>query len=290
MQKQAGQVLLIVVLVTIVASTIGLSIATRSITSLKTSTEEAESQKALAAAEAGIERSVQGNTPIAVGDDLSNNSSYLTEITPVNSASFLMNGGNVVPKDEGADIWFANHTSDGRVDYSPLTPPFDNYIHLYWGSSSEACTGSNLPAAIQAIAVSRDSSGVIKSYRYAYDSCSSRRSENNFTQADNLGGYTVPGITGITFQNRTPENNNSSDLAYGINDIVFIRVIPIYKDAVIGVRVCKNDNSHCTSLPSQGYKITSMGTSGASNRKLTVFKGYPQTYLPYLSYGLFVAK
>ena len=96
----------------------------------------------------------------------------------------------------------------------------------------------------------------------------------------------------MAFTNRTPIN----DLARGIvpaskKNIILMRVIPIYKDAAIGINTCNPDSAgdNCTSLPSQGYVITSTGTSGQAVRKLTIFKGYPQTYLPYLSYGLFVA-
>ncbi len=287
-QLQAGQILLIVILVIIISSTIGLSLASRSITSLRTSTEEAESQKALAAAEAGIERAIQGSIPIAVsGNNPSNNSSYSTQFTQVQSSSFLINGGNVIPKDEGADVWFVGHNTDGTPDYSSALS--SNFLHLYWGVSSEACGTSTAPAAIQAIVILRNkNTAEIKSYRYAYDSCISRISGNNFTKA-NSGSFTVPGIQGVTFGNRTPETGDASDLAKGTNDVVFMRVIPIYKDAVIGVYACNRAGNNCTSLPSQGYIINSTGTSGSANRKLTVFKGYPQTYLPYLSYGLFVA-
>ena len=287
-QKEKGQILLIVILVIIGASTIGLSVASRSITSLRTSSEEAESQKALAAAEAGIERAIQGSIPIAVqGENPSNNSSYFTQFTQVQSSSFLINGGNVIPKDEGADVWFVGHNADGTPDYSSALSP--NFLHLYWGTPTETCGTSTAPPAIQAIVLSRDkSTAEIKSHRYAYDSCASRASGNNFTVSDS-GSFTVTGIPNVSFGNRTPETGANSDLAKGVSDIVFMRVIPIYKDAVIGVHACNRAGNNCTSLPSQGYIISSTGTSGSANRKLTVFKGYPQTYLPYLSYGLFVA-
>lgn len=286
--SQGGQILLIVILVITIASTIGLSLASRSITSLRSSTEEAESQKALAAAEAGIERAIQGNIPIAlVVDNPSNNSRYSTDFTVVQSSSFLINGGNVVPKDEGADVWLVGRDAYGNPDFSSaLSPPF---LHLYWGSPSEVCGTSTAPAAIQVIVVAKNrNTGEIKSFRYSYDSCLSRTSGNNFTQAD-TGSFIVPGIVGVTFGNRTPETGASNNLAKGANDIIFMRVIPIYKDSIIGLYACNRAGNNCTSLPSQGYIISSTGISSSANRKITVFKGYPQIYLPYLSYGLFVA-
>lgn len=295
---EAGQVLLIVILVTIVASTVGLSLASRTITNLRTSTEEAESQKALSAAEAGLERAIQGSVPISVsnpnvmGSEGKTNSLYNTKVQSVQSAAFLINGGNVIPKDEGADVWFVEHNSDGTLNYGDYSMTSPEHVNLYWGLPSESCySPSNMPAAIQVIAVTRDSTGVIKTYRYAYDSCSRG---NNFTLAD-AGKHTVSGITeddgktSVTFGNKTPDDNLTSDIKPpNRKNIIFMRVIPIYRDTIIGVSTCSGTGA-CSSLSKQGYKITSIGQSGEVTRKLTVFKGYPQIYLPYISYGLFVA-
>jgi Tfp pilus assembly protein PilX len=277
--SQGGQILLIVILVVIVSSTIGLSLLSRSIISLRTSTEEAESQQALAAAEAGIERAIQNNTPTELSDTfVENSSNYLTGFVAVQSSSFLVNGGNVIPKDEGADVWIVSHDNNDNPVYSEAKS-LQN-INLYWGSTSENCnTASIAPAAIEVIVVSRSiASGATSSHRYAYDSCSRG---NNFTSSESG----VFDIAGATFGNRTPENH----LTQGVGEIVFMRVIPIYKDTVIGVSACDYGGNNCTNLPIQGYIISSTGTSGDASRKLTVFKGYPQTFLPYVSYGLFVA-
>lgn len=284
--SEVGQILLIVILVVIVALTVGLSVLSRSITSQKSSTEEAESQKALSAAEAGIERAIQGSVPVSISaTTLTNNSSYATSYAVVNSSNFLINGGNVISKDEGADVWFVDHDSSNLPIYSQAKSA--PYFNLYWGSTPEVCGTSTAPAAIEVIAVTRDvlSPYAIKSYRYAFDGCSRG---NNFTQADNAGGYTISGISG-TFKNRTPETGTNSDLVKGVSNIVLLRVIPIYKDAVVAISACDHAGNNCISLPTQGYAITSTGISGQASRKLTVFKGWPQTYLPYLSNGLFVA-
>ena len=50
-----GQVLILVLLVVVVALAVGLSVASRNITNVRTSTQTEESQKAFSAAEAGIE-------------------------------------------------------------------------------------------------------------------------------------------------------------------------------------------------------------------------------------------
>src|SRR5688572_23181590 len=116
LEKQRGQVLLIVVLVMIVALTVGLSLISRSITNLRTSTEEAESQKALAAAEAGIERALESGT-IETGnfDSGSVQVNYSTAVQDVRGSEFLLNGGNDIPRDDGADVWLATYTDDDSI-------------------------------------------------------------------------------------------------------------------------------------------------------------------------------
>src|SRR3972149_4690052 len=111
-ERQKGQVLLIVVLVMIVALTVGLSLISRSVTNLRTSTEEAESQKALAAAEAGIEQALKSGTAPA-GENLgSNKTTYSTNVTALSGTKFMVNGGNSVPRDDGADVWLSNYAND----------------------------------------------------------------------------------------------------------------------------------------------------------------------------------
>lgn len=303
--------LLVVILAIIAASTVGLSILSRTITSQKSSTEEAESQKALAAAEAGIERAIQGNVDITktvILDSQGNvNSSYDAKVTQFNNASsFLLNGGtsiyaedgvtvtktipNIVQKDEGADVWFAQHdVADGSIKYSSATFPASStpQLNIFWGLPSESCTGT-MPSAIEVIVVAGTSPETAKTYRYAYDSCPSRG--NNFASDPLMVGSfpdTITGIKGVTFGNRTPDN----DLAKNVGNIILMRVVPLYKDTIVGISTpCTASGSPCAFLPSQGSMIVSTGTSGQASRKVSYFKAaWPQTYLPYLSYGLFVA-
>lgn len=281
---EAGQVLLIVVLVVIISLTVGLSLVGRTITNLRTSTEESDSQKALAAAEAGIERSIQAQTDIPIADDLDNGSAYSTMVSQINSsAPFFLNGGNIITKNEGADIWFANRDANDKIIYPPPQSP--QFFHLYWGFSSEQCGSSTPPAAIQVIVVAGDSAANVKTYRYSYDGCSRG---NNFTTPPAGRSLTWNGKT-LDFSYRTPGNGANIELVEKSN-IIFMRIIPLYANTVIGVDTCNpfNQNNGCTSLPFQGSIVTSTGVSGAANRKITIFKGYAQIYLPYLSYGLFV--
>ncbi len=255
-QGEAGQILLIVILVIIVTLTIGLSAVSRSVTSLRTSTEEEESQKALSAAEAGIERAIQGNSSISSAD-LGNNSSYNTNVSSVNGSELLINGGVTIPKDEGADLWLSTYSSVPDSNYGN---PQSGNVTIYWGDSATACNNS----ALEIITISGSKSNPVLK-KYAYDPCFGR--SNGFSLPS--GGGAVGGKT--FFHSAT----------ISVSSGLFARIIPIYGNTSAGVK-------GNFIFPNQGYKIDSYGTSGLANRKITVFKGWPQTYLPYLSYGLFV--
>lgn len=274
---ERGQVLLVVLLVMVIVLTVGLSVASRNITNLRTSREEATSQKALAAAEAGIEQVLKTNTPIPIGTFFTGepNTTYGTTVNAVLGTALLVTGGNVVPKDEGADIWLVAHNADNTPN---LSSPWSGDLTIYWGSSSDVCNSNpaiNTMAALEVAVVSGPvASPVLK--RYTYDPCSSginRRSNNNFKAA--LGGGTV---SGKTFSFSTPPLGDPQVISV-VNGFV-VRVVPLYSNTPIGVIAS-------IALPSQGSVIDSTGESQGTTRKINVFKGYPQLPIQFFVYGLF---
>src|SRR3970040_1823596 len=83
---KSGQILILVLLIVVVALAVGLSVASRNITNLRTSTQTEQSQRAFTAAEGGVEdvlsriSSIQatlppeGSTiPVEVGDNVTTN-------------------------------------------------------------------------------------------------------------------------------------------------------------------------------------------------------------------------
>jgi hypothetical protein len=270
---EKGQILIVAVLVIVIALTVGLSLIARTITNLRTSTEEAQSQKALAAAEAGIERALQNTQSGSIAGSQDNNAGYNTVVTSIGgtSISIVLNGGSPVSKNEGIDAWFEAHDAAGNPN-GVFTAPSN--LNLYWGSSS-ACND----AAIEVIVVTTNA-GNAKTYRFAYDPCSTRG--NNFTTAPTVVAGNFPITTnGVTTTFASKVTIDTSAITNNVDKIIFMRLIPIYKDTILGI-------SNNIPLPLQGYLIDSAGTSGETKRMIKVFKGYPQTPLAYLSYGLFV--
>lgn len=256
---QRGQVLLIVVLVMVVSLTVGLSVASKSITSLRTSTEESNSQKALAAAEAGVERAIKSNLSIAEGSFTNNNTTYSTTVTPVLGNSFQLNAGNPILQDDGIDLWLSTYSTNQSQLYGN---PWSGTLTVHWGNTSTGCENS----AIELALISGTRANPIMT-RYALDPCQNRSSSNSF----DFVNVTQRTISGKTFYYSTSINVTNGLIA---------RIIPFYTNTVMAV-------TGSTALPSQGSTIVSTGKSGTTERKVTVFQGYPEVPSEYFPYNLF---
>lgn len=258
--SQNGQVLLLVVLASVIALTVGLAAISRSITSTRISSEEANSQKALSAAEAGIEEQINKALTAAGGtigpsDGTFDESSFLASAVAVSGTEFEINDGEKISQDDGADIWLSNYP-----DFSSPTSPAD--LTIYWNASDSNC---NTQPAIEIAVVRGPTKTDPNMDRYAIDSCATRRGQN---------GFDAPNTSGITGYNR----------GYRLPAIpsgYIARVIPLYADSSIAVR-------SSTSLPPQGYIIESTGTSGDTERKLKVYQGFPKLPIEFFPYNLFL--
>lgn len=265
--SQRGQALLIVVLIMVVGLTVALSLAARTITNVRITTEEENSQRAFSAAEAGIERVLETGTSIGgPGIDLGN-SAFIKSAT-INSLSgfeYLFKGGNIVFRDEGADLWLSTYSDDPALIYQD--PSFTGNITLFWGTAS-ACND----AAIEVIVLSGPINlpNIPVSKRYVFDPCFTRRLENGFDGNVGTGNYSV---LGKPFQ-------FSSTSTISITNGRIAKVIPLYANTQIGVRAT-------SALPSQGKDITSTGVSGGTTRKITVFQGFPSLPVELFAYILF---
>lgn len=261
MRKEKGQALLIVILTMVVALTVGLSVASRSITNIRTSTAQEESQRAFSAAEAGIEEALKSGISIAE-QTLPNSAKYFANvITPVSTTEFLV--PNPVLKDEATQIWLSNY--NGCASPPCYVNPYNGTITIYWGDPAESCTDV---AALEVIAFSGSATSPIVT-RYALDPCSGFRG-NNFSSVT-TGDFT---LQGVHFRNT---------YFITVSNGLIMRIIPLYKSTKIGVK-------GTASLPSQGKEIESTGKVVTGNnevvRKIKVFQSNPS--LPSLfDYAIF---
>lgn len=263
-----GQVLLIVVLTMIVALTVGLSIASRTITNLKISKQNEESQRAFQAAEAGIEKAIKSG--IATGSDtsnLSNQSSFKTTTTTLSGTTFLLNGGELVEQDAGIDVWLSEYPAYTNLLGALPKPPAT--ITLYWGEGQTDCNvlNSSSTVSVLEILVLSGSKANPTLQKLIYDPCSPARINN--AGAVTTGTSVIGGVT--------LKYSNTAQIS--ITNGLIMKIIPIYNSTKIGIESSE-------ALPSQGSIIESLGKSGDTVRKVQYFSSYPQIPLEIFPYSI----
>lgn len=260
---QKGQIILVVVLVMVVGLTIGLALASRSITNLRISTDEKNSQAALSAAEAGIEQAVKKQVNCgasakctAVTSPANATVPYLTTVDfQTGSNQTLMRGGQFVTKNEGADIWLVDHNVDGTPNYSSGWSNQSRTLSIYFGPNNQANACAN--PALEVIVLSNFASP--KTTRYVYDPCPLRASGNHFA-LPTLFASSIPSSV-----SSTPLTLNYRVQIDIVNGLV-VRVVPIYSNAQIGFSG--------PNLPSQGKIYESVGSADGTKRKVTVYEAW----------------
>jgi hypothetical protein len=261
---EAGQVLLVVVLVIVIVLTVGLSLAARSITNLKQTTDENSSQRAFSAAEAGVQVALQDNLVGSTGTRQLNNATYTTSVEMTSGQEFLVNGGGLLPPNEAVDLWLSTYPTYTDQWYGPLT--------IYYGNvkENEPC---NI-AALEVLVLSGSTTAPILT-QYAVDQCAAnRQTPNNFSAPQASGPYRVGGneykyALTVTLSQTSPG--------------ILARIIPLYKATTMAVV----SGVAGKPLPVQGKVIKSVGSAGETKRKIVVYQGFPKPPLELFPYVLF---
>lgn len=270
-ESQKGQAFLIVVLVMVIALTVGLSLASRTVFNLKSSLEDVNSQKAFSAAEAGIEQALQSGTNINK-DFGSINGAKISQLSVIqigqNLTSFTMNDGFPIPQDDGVDVWLTNYSTDSAQLYTGS--PWSGTMTVYWGTSGDVCNSNptiNTQAAIEVLVISGTKTSPTLT-RYAVDPCSARRTYNSLSLAQ-AGGT----VGGISYPN---------SYAITISSGLTARVIPLYAATPVAV-------TGSIKFPAQGQFISATGTAGTTQRKVNYYQAYESLPSEYF-YALFSPK
>lgn len=264
--SERGQVLLIIVLVMVISLTVGLSLAIRSITNVRSAKEEDNSQRAFSAAEAGIEQALKTACSDAQGCAITgdftvdNRSTFQASLKSISGTDLFLKGGIPVAKDDGSDLWLVPHTNEDVPDY---TTPWNGTLTFHYGSSSNPCVSSALEVIVLSGTIANPAS--LQSKRYTFDQCATRT--NNFSAS----------LSGGAFLGKTLYYKSS---ALTITNGLLIRVVPLYNDSIIGV-------AGSSSFPVQGKQIESTGISDTTTRKVTFLKGYPELPPEFFHYILF---
>lgn len=253
---------MIVLLILAVITTVGLSIASRSVTEISTSTTNDESSRALAAAEAGVEAKLANVVAPSFG------TSGETSVTTTSSYGV---GSEVALNEplaagEVGTIFLATHDSTGKL----VSPYYGgNQINICWGQNTNS-SQSNTPAI--EIILYYFEGGVYKVSRLAYDPNNSRRASNSFSSVDN--NTTCSSNKTFSFSQQIKLNGGGGNgLQMSGGSPLLLRIRLFYNgDNKHYVGIVANNNG---TFPGQGQVINSTGQAGVTSRKVQVFQQYP---------------
>lgn len=295
MNNQKGQLILTLILVMVVVLGIGLAVVQKSLVDVSTSTKVEESSRAFSAAEAGIEKVLQSGiaipAPILLGNEAKIKSVEKSDIPkePQAGESQVVLEYPPLIKEEVAQVWLANL-------YSPDNPPKPYYtqksLDVYWGLQN--ITDDKEKPAIE-IKVIEYINGAYTTRPFYLDSNGDRASSSGFCDANS--NCTSPSVTSscTSFTNITTTygSNRSffckSTLSGLSPDLMLLRARILYSSksqpfAVAAVGSCGKD----CSIPTQAKILTSTGTSGETQRKVSVFR-LDKVVPHYFDYAVFSA-
>lgn len=260
--SEGGQALLVILLIMAVALTIGLAVTSRTVTDIEISEGSEEAARAFSAAEAGIEEALVGVGTTFGGEFEEGEVTYTAKKEDLGTS-----GQYAFPEasreNEVRTLWLAK--------YPDLTQTYvgDSLIIL-WGNAN-----STEEPALEATIYYRTGGGEDKIIRYALDPIS-RTPENNFCQP---GGANCDGISDFgtegnySIEGKTAKYKATLSLSSASGGtLLFARLRLLYSDEldqVLGAQATSG------SFASQGVKITSMGTTGGSTRKIEVVRLHP---------------
>lgn len=265
-QPNSGQIVLMLVLITIVGLTIGLSLISRTITDLRITSQTEQSNRAFSAAEAGVENALKGAViggPTGTVNLPSASGSYSVSQVGGTDAAVIF---PLTSPSELQTVWFADHDTDGAlIESSGMDPK----LPLPNGLSYEVCWGTdgNNNSAIVLFLYYKDSAGY-KFARSAFDNFPNSHSPgNNFNPPDGTGSS---GYCGGTYRfHKTINVVSDYALNLALNPkLLFLQIQPVYEKTTLAIKPN-------ISIPGQGKMITSVGqTETGVVRKIQVTQGY----------------
>lgn len=195
MKKNSGQVAVFILLVMLLGLTVGLSVMSRTLQDLKSSTTSDQSSRAFSAAEAGVETALSS---------LTSGSTNINGIT-VNYNVVSMPNSYIatIPKDEVGQIDLTG--SSGQVAISWTLP-----------SEDPGCPSAALELSFYTYNSTSETYGV-KKYAYNPNGCGQMMNDNDFAMSSNGGSY---------------KSKVTVDLPA---DVKILRIKPIYNSATVQV-------------------------------------------------------
>lgn len=267
-ENSKGQALLLVLLSMAVILIIVLSILTRSISNVSITTKEEDSLRAFSAAEAGIERALLVGTSIE--ETQIGNSKFSVDFSDFGRGENELIFPLKVFSGESVDVWFVSHDKDGNLTCSDNECFTGDQIEVCWGNQGTDPDQSNTPA-IEVILIYANTPGNLRTVRIAramIDPNNLRRSLVSVWPNDPGScsfDSTFPFHKFLNLADLIPLNVLGQEMG-----LIQARIRLLYnEDTPHRVAVKGNDN-----FPTQGRLVSSLGSSGNANRRITVFTSF----------------
>lgn len=263
-----GQALIIILLILAVITTIGLSVASRSVTEVSTSITSDEGTRALSAAESGVEYAL--STGLAgVDTDIGYDVSVATQ-----NSSAQVTLVDKLKAGEVGTVFLTPHLSNGNLDTANVYN--GNKFNVCWGNSGTP-NDNSAPAA--EVDLYYFEGNAYKISRLTYDPNVPPRSNNNFSTLSNNFDINSDCPSGSAFAFGTQIGLNAGGFGVSTNNLLFLQIRLFYNEDVAHVVGVKNGTGGGgDSFPAQGMVITSTGTSGGSTKKVQVLQTYGAPY------------
>lgn len=269
-RSASGQILVLVLLVVLVALTIGLSIASRTLSTLRNTAELDQSNRAFSAAEAGIERTLallkaDPNLDCEVTDCTGNISGIDAKVTVADAGGTTDAFGlSTLEKDDVLQVNLDTYSGSS--------------LDLYWGNQGDnaGSTCPNASAVVVSVVYKNTATNAYGLGKGAYDAClDAARSGNNFERPS--ATFEVDPLNVLDLQGGETRGNYgykvSLNLAPGGPYVgagslpVMARVRLMY----VGDKpIAFDPNGNL--LPVQGQQIVSTAVVGGKQRTVKVLK------------------
>lgn len=273
---QKGQALIVILLVSAIGLTIGLTLASRSTEETSITTELEESSRAFSAAEAGLEESIQsiGVYPTgAIVGSLGSGANYTVDIEVAAGEAGPFQFPGEIKNNQPVTVWLVEHNNDGTIDWSNSQgknyPETENTIEICWGESGGA------EAALM-VSLYHYPDGEIR--RQAYDPSGNATIINNAVAASNAspddcgGNYSYKASPVFTDAGMPGFGDPPGDTR------AFLRIRPVV-DGGGETRLAiapAGAPAGWAVLPSQGEIHTSTGTTASGQQtKIVQFISHP---------------
>lgn len=289
MKNSSGQALLIVLLSLSVVLVVSMSLLSRSITDINLTGRDDESGRAFSAAEAGIESALvtAGFGQVITGTFEDGRSSFSAQVSGIAQDSQIYSVPQGLSRGSSATIWFVSHSSSGAL-VCDGGAGLGCFIAPTSGASFQLCFGSkdismddDPPAVELSVYYDENAPDVVNSgdytgvsvAKFTFDPDAGRAGTNNFSAASE-GGCKVSDDYkySVDIDMSATEIGCIASAQEGCMLMATARVLYSLLPQPVGVNVYGD-----STLPAQGKKIVSTGSSGTSvsaTRKVEVYQTF----------------